>query len=185
MFQERYTPDRAGRLANFVGTGLSFPIRIGPTGGLSMSSGPQEIENSIRMILETAPGERVMRPTFGCSMWDQVFENPNASTLGVITEAVEHAIGMWEPRISLLSIKAEVVEDLAGTRVEIRLGYEITSTNDQRNLVYPFYVIPRETRTDGGVNSGMGSITSDHPRPSVDPVEPPTYPAPLTRSQIT
>ncbi len=84
-----------------------------------------------------------MRPQFGCRIWDLLFEPVNTNTLGLMAQAVREAVAQWEPRVIL----AEVVvtpapEDSALVRIE--LTYEIRTTNDRRNLVYPFYVIPRE-----------------------------------------
>ena len=98
------------------------------------------------MVLMTAPGERLMRPQFGCRIWDLMFEPINANTIGLMSEAVKDAISQWEPRIDLEDVVIDV-DDQDNGRVLINLKYRIRSTNDQRNLVYPFYVIPRETES--------------------------------------
>jgi len=97
------------------------------------------------MILTTAPGERVMRPDFGCAMWEQVFAPLDANTLGLIEQSVREAVARWEPRITLESVEA--VPDDAGALIRIEIGYRVLATNDYRNLVYPFYVIPHEEPT--------------------------------------
>ena len=105
-------------------------------------SGAEEIEAAVRMILTTAPGERVMRPDFGCAMWEQVFAPVNPNTLGLIEQSVREALARWEPRISLDSVAAVPDEDNAVVRIQIE--YHVRATNDHRNLVFPFYVIPHE-----------------------------------------
>ena len=130
-------------VATFIGKGWAFPAGVTSGGGIAMVSGTDDIERSLRMILMTAPGERVMRPTFGCSIWDLVFAPVNATTLGRVRQAVEQAVGQWEPRVELKDVVPEPDPD-DESRVVISLSYVVKATNDRRNLVFPFYVIPRE-----------------------------------------
>ena len=95
------------------------------------------------MILLTAPGERVMRPQFGCRIWDLLFEPVTPNLLGLITEAVRDALAQWEPRVEVEDVDP-VQDDDDGGLVRIQIRYRVKATNDRRNLVYPFYVIPRE-----------------------------------------
>jgi hypothetical protein len=129
--------------SDFIGRGISFPMRVDQAGSIATSSGPADIESSIRMILTTAPGERLMRPAFGCRIWELLFEPINANTLGLMGEAVREAIGRWEPRVNLDDVRLDPTGQHAG-EVLIEIDYTIRTTNDRRNLVYPFYVIPRE-----------------------------------------
>ena len=130
------------REGDFIGTGWAFPAAISRTGSIRLVSGLDEIDASIRMILSTVPGERVMRPEFGCSMWDQLFAPLTAGTLGLIEQAVREALERWESRIDVTSVLA--TGDQATGAVHISLGYVVNSTNDVRNLVFPFYTIPTE-----------------------------------------
>lgn len=129
--------------ADFIGRGISFPLRVDQSGSIAMSAGPEDLFSSIQMILSTAPGERLMRPEFGCRIWELLFEPINANTLGLMGEAVREAIGRWEPRVMLDDVRV-VPSPGAFGEVMIELDYTIRATNDRRNLVYPFYVIPRE-----------------------------------------
>lgn len=140
------TDTPAPRGASFIGQGWSFPVRYDPRGGIALASGSDEISGSLRMILSTALGERVMRPEFGCAIWDHIFDPITPSTLGAMTHAVREAITRWEPRIELESVEAEPNPDTAG-RIDIDIVYTIPATNDRRNLVFPFYVIPAEEAT--------------------------------------
>jgi uncharacterized protein len=126
-----------------IGRGWAYPAAIDPAGGVRLVSGSAEIEGALRMILSTAPGERVMRPDFGCAIWEQVFAPVNANTLGLVEHHVREAIVHWEPRIVLDSVRA-VAAGTDHSMIEIRIEYQIRATNDHRNLVYPFYVIPHE-----------------------------------------
>jgi phage baseplate assembly protein W len=130
------------RQGDFIGSGWAFPAAISRTGSIRLVSGVEEIDASIRMILATVPGERVMRPDFGCSMWEQLFAPLTAGTLGLIEQAVREALARWEPRIELTSALA--TPDQSNGAVHIALSYVIRSTNDVRNLVFPFYTIPTE-----------------------------------------
>jgi phage baseplate assembly protein W len=127
---------------DFIGNGWAFPAAINRNGSVRLVTGTEEVDAAIRMILSTVPGERVMRPEFGCSMWEQLFAPLTAGTLGLIEQAVREALERWEPRIELESVYAEG-EQATGT-VHITVAYRIRSTNDVRNLVFPFYTIPTE-----------------------------------------
>lgn len=128
---------------DLVGRGWALPTRVTPRGGIALSEGAEEIEAALRMVLGTAPGERVMRPEFGCRIWDHVFAPINATTLGSMAQAVREAVALWEPRVTLESVDPREAPDAPG-RVDIELRYTIRATNDRRNLVHPFYVIPDE-----------------------------------------
>lgn len=128
--------------ADLIGSGWAFPGQITPGGSVRLVDGGEEIDAALRMILTTAPGERVMRPDFGCAMWEQVFAPVNPNTLGLIEQSVREAIVRWEPRVELTSVAA--VPEGDGSRIAIEVAYRVKATNDYRNLVYPFYVIPGE-----------------------------------------
>lgn len=131
--------------SDFIGRGISFPLRVDQSGAIATSAGYEDIDSSIRMILTTAPGERLMRPQFGCRIWELLFEPINANTLGLMGVAVREALGQWEPRIELDDVRLQ--PGSGDGQVLIEIDYTVRSTNDRRNLVYPFYVIPREDET--------------------------------------
>ena len=127
----------------FIGRGFAFPMRVDHTGSIAMVGGPADIDRSIVMILATAKGERLMRPQFGCTIWDQLFDPINANTLGRMAEAVRESLAQWEPRVIVENVDVRPDVDHNG-KVAIDITYRVKVTNDRRNLVYPFYVIPRE-----------------------------------------
>ena len=108
-----------------------------------MTSGPEDLDCSIRVVLSTAPTERVMRPEFGCRIWDLLFEPVNANTIGLMAQSVRDAVAQWEPRVEVVDVVVTPDDDDASL-VRIEVAYRVRSTNDRRNLVYPFYMIPRE-----------------------------------------
>lgn len=127
----------------FIGRGFRFPMGVDHRGSLALTTGAEDLDSSIRVVVSTAPGERVMRPAFGCRIWDLLFEPVNANTLGYMAQAVREAVAQWEPRVETESV--DVVPDARDSGlVNIHVTYRVKSTNDRRNLVYPFYVIPRE-----------------------------------------
>ena len=128
--------------ADFIGRGVTFPLRVDQSGSIAMTKGADDIDSTIRMVLTTAPGERLMRPQFGCRIWELIFEPINANTMGLMREAVKEAIGRWEPRVTLEDVRLQADEASSG-RVFIEIDYLVRTTNDRRNLVYPFYVIPQ------------------------------------------
>ena len=129
--------------ADFIGRGFRFPLQIDQAGSLALTDVGGELETSIRVVLMTAPGERLMRPKFGCEIWELMFEPINANTLGLMAQAVYRALGQWEPRIAVEDVVIDPVPGTVGA-VAIRVDYLVKATNDRRNLVYPFYTIPRE-----------------------------------------
>lgn len=128
----------------FVGSGWAFPLRTDATGRIALVSQEREIEESIRLILGTAPGERPMRPEFGCAIHDYVFANADAGTAARIGEEVRVALRRWEPRIDVHDVDVSFdPQDPAVLYIDIR--YQIRDSNDPRNLVFPFYTIPAES----------------------------------------
>jgi len=127
---------------DFIGTGWAFPAAINRNGSVRLVTGTEEVDAAIRMILSTVPGERVMRPDFGCAMWEMLFAPLTAGTLGLIEQYVRESLERWEPRIELENVQAAGEQD-TGT-VHITVAYRVKSTNDVRNLVFPFYTIPTE-----------------------------------------
>jgi uncharacterized protein len=129
----------------FLGRGWSFPptfLKSGPAearrGEVVMSEGVENIRESLRIILGTTLGERIMRPDFGCNLEDQVFNAMNASMVSYVENMVKTAILFHEPRIDADDIA--VVPDQAAGRLDIRVSFTVRGTNSRFNLVYPFYV---------------------------------------------
>jgi len=127
-----------------VGYGWAFPPRIGRH-GIVLANEEDEINQAIEIILSTSPGERVMRPTFGCRLDDLVFAPNNSQTAAQARRRVEEALGMWEPRINVIRVDTRPDPQAQGeSRLLIEIEYEIKATRDRRSLVYPFYLIPGE-----------------------------------------
>ena len=127
----------------FIGRGWAFPLRTDATGGIAMVSREREIEEAIRLILGTSPGERPMRPEFGCRIHDFVFASADGSTASLVAAEVQRSLGRWEPRINVTDVVVSFDATDAGV-LYIDIRYEIRATNDRRNLVFPFYMIPGE-----------------------------------------
>ena len=128
-------------MADFIGKGWSYPLGVSATGGIALSGGDDEISESIRLILGTAPGERPMRPEFGCAIHDFVFAPADVATAGQIAYEVRIALERWEPRIVLEDVQVGFgLADQGTLLIDIR--YALRGSNDPRNLVFPFYVIP-------------------------------------------
>ena len=130
-------------VSDLIGRGWTFPVQLNARGGIMLATGTDEINAALRMIIGTAPGERVMRPEFGCRIWDLLYQPIDANTLGQIETATREAIQQWEPRIDLVEVNA-VPDDETDGLVNVEVTYIMRPTNDRRNLVYPFYVIPRD-----------------------------------------
>jgi hypothetical protein len=127
----------------FIGAGWAFPCRVDHSGGIALVRGERELEESMRIILSTAPGERPMRPEFGCAIHDYVFAPADASTAGRIAYEVRVALERWEPRIDIADVDVTSDPDDAAT-LYVRVTWSIRGVYDPHNLVFPFYVIPLE-----------------------------------------
>ena len=127
-----------------VGTGWAWPLGVNAGGGIRLLSGPDDIDSAIRLILSTRPGDRLMRPKFGCRIWELVFAPIDANTIGQARQHVQEALFVWEPRITLRSVRVDAYPDQGLLAVSI--DYNLRSTLDRRTLVYPFYVIPLEEK---------------------------------------
>ena len=121
----------------FLGTGWRFPPRVGASGGLALASGEDDIAQSVWIILATAPGEREMRPTFGCGLYDYVFAPNSPATQGELAARVRQALVDWEPRIAVLDV--DVTSADKPNLLLIDVEYSIRATNTVQNLVYPFF----------------------------------------------
>jgi len=124
------------READFLGKGWSFPVGLDD---VKIASGELSIQQSIWIILSTAPGERVMRPDFGCGLQELVFATNDSRTVRQAAQAVRDALIRWEPRIDVLDVTSEVKGN--GEVLLINISYRVRSTNNLFNLVYPFYLM--------------------------------------------
>ena len=130
-------------MTDLLGSGLAFPLQVNRLGGIALASGEQDIDQAIELILSTAPGERPMRPEFGCGVHDFVFDTIDAATVGRLETEIRTALDRWEPRIEVQTVDFDLDQMIDG-QLLISIGYRVRSTNSERNLVYPFYVIPAE-----------------------------------------
>lgn len=139
--EERIPP---GTDPTFLGSGFAWPLGVDHTGSIRLSDPVADLDRSVEIVLSTAPGERVMRPQFGCRIWELLFEPVTPNLLGLIVQAVRQALAQWEPRIHVEDVDP-VPDPDEPSLVRIGVTYRIRATNDRRNLVYPFYVIPHDS----------------------------------------
>jgi uncharacterized protein len=130
-------------MSELIGSGLAFPLHADQRGSLALTRGVEDIEQAIALILGTAPGERPMRPEFGCAVHDVVFDTIDAAIVGKIHTAVHEALGRWEPRIEVVDLDIAQSDAEAG-KVLVGITYRVHTTSRLHNLVYPFYVIPAD-----------------------------------------
>jgi uncharacterized protein len=125
--------------ADFLGVGWTLPVQLTDQGQIVTAKSEDAIRQSIWMILSTAKGERLMRPDFGCGIHDLVFAPNSAGTIGQVVSDVRDALIEWEPRIDVLDV--DVVSDSTQpNRLLIQINYQVRTTNNRFNLVYPFYL---------------------------------------------
>jgi uncharacterized protein len=132
-------------IPDFIGAGWNFPLGVDATSRIALATQARDIEQAIEIILRTAPGERPMRPEFGCRIQEHLFSPTNAATAAAIANDVRSALDMWEPRIDVEEVRVGFDHADIGT-FYVDVAYRIRGDNDERNLVFPFYVIPDEPK---------------------------------------
>lgn len=123
----------------FLGRGWAFPIVPGRDGRIKDAEGNESVEQAIQIILGTIPGERVMRPEFGCGIWELVMEANTAQLHGRVQTHVRDSLVRWEPRIDVLDVRVEPPPEQKNVLL-VRIDYRIRANNAFFNLVYPFFL---------------------------------------------
>jgi phage baseplate assembly protein W len=124
----------------FLGRGWAFPPSFDDgTGSATLVTADEDITQSLRILFETRPGERVMHPTYGCRIHDYLFEPMNAATMRAMEAAIARAVLFFEPRITLQETKMRVADAVEG-KLRIELNYLVRQTNSRSNVVFPFYI---------------------------------------------
>ena len=124
---------------DFLGRGWPFPVRPGERGRLALAGGEEKIRQSLWLILSTAPGERQMRPAFGCGIHDLVVEANTAALRGMVRDKVREALTRFEPRIDVVDVRVETPAE-ARNYLLIAIDYRVRANNALFNLVYPFFL---------------------------------------------
>jgi len=145
---------------DFLGKGLRFPVSINLNGGVSSSALEENVRQSIFIILGTAPGERIKRPDFGCRIHDLMFAPNNAMTAARAEIYCEEAIYKFEPRVAHVTVTAAPHPSQPNV-LDLKVEYVISTTNQQRNLVFPFYLQDPNDSQEGtnGVSTGPSGST--------------------------
>jgi phage baseplate assembly protein W len=126
-------------VTRFLGKGWKYGVEIDRSGGVAFSELEESIRQSIFIILGTAPGERVMRPGFGCEIHELLYAPNNQSTASIAAHYCLDALQKWEPRIKDVQVEGEPSRD-EPTRMDISIRYRVRQSNVARNFVYPFYL---------------------------------------------
>ena len=124
---------------DFLGTGWAFPVLPDPAGGLRYATGEASIQDCLLVLLQTAVGERVMRPDFGTTTPSLVFAPGSPANLRTLESSISDAIYAYEPRVQLDSVVAEPTPG-EENQVIVSVTYRIRRTNTKANLVFPFYL---------------------------------------------
>ena len=125
---------------SFLGRGWTFPPTFSRGGAdVEMVAGPDDIQQSLQILLATAPGQRVMQELFGCDLEGVLFEQVDQGFINTVTGMVSNAILDYEPRIDLNKLTVSESEQSDGLLL-ISIDYTVRSTNSRYNMVYPFYL---------------------------------------------
>jgi phage baseplate assembly protein W len=123
----------------FLGVGWAFPPCVGSDGGNAIVMYEDDVRQSIRIILGTDKGERVMRPNFGAGLRSFVFGPMSSTALQRVKTRVQDALTTWEPRIDVMQVKV-TIDPSERSKLLIDITYRVRSTNTLQNLVFPFYL---------------------------------------------
>jgi phage baseplate assembly protein W len=124
---------------DFLGTGWRFPVVPDAAGGLGYARGEESIEHCLLVLLQTAVGERVMRPDLGTRAPQLVFAPGSTQNLRLLETSIREAVRDFEPRVDLEDVQAEATP-ADETLVTVSITYRIRRTNTRANLVFPFYL---------------------------------------------
>ena len=124
---------------HFLGAGFNFPLKVNQEGGTRLSELEENVEQNIRIILGTAPGERPYHPEFGCAINRLLFQPNNYTTAGFAQDYIKEALDCWEPRIKDIEVDARP-DSYHENRMDIFIKYTVRSSNNHFNMVYPFYL---------------------------------------------
>jgi len=126
---------------DFLGSGWKFPIVPDGLGQLGYNREDENVEQSLRILLLTIQGERVMRPDFGTAVQRYLFAPGSTQYLRLLETAITDAVRDWEPRVDLVEVSAEMSpEDASDTTAIVSISYRVRQSNTQQNLVFPFYL---------------------------------------------
>lgn len=125
--------------SDFLGVGWGSPLTLSSTGQIHLVQYEDCVRQSIWTILSTAPGERIMRSDFGCGIHNLVFSNSSPETIGQIVSEVRRSLLEWEARIDVSDVNVLPDPDYSN-RLLIQIHYQVRTTNNRFNLVYPFYL---------------------------------------------
>lgn len=129
---------------NITGRGWGFPPRLSDRNRMGLVDDDVDIRQSMYIIINTVPGERVMRPDFGCEIHSLIFWPANDETAAIAERYVRDALNRWEPRAQVQSVKVTPgATDLGELIIEV--SYQIKGQYDQRSLVYPYYLLPESS----------------------------------------
>lgn len=130
-------------MARHIGQGWAFPPHLDDRNRVMMVSGDVDLRQSIFIILNTVPGERVMRPDFGCRIHELLFAPANEYTAAVAERYITEALKRWEPRMDLRRVRVTPGRQEYGELL-IDIVYAIKGSSDERDLIYPYYLIPED-----------------------------------------
>ena len=128
-------------MSHIVGRGWAFPPRLNDRNRMSTVGDDADVRRAIYIVVNTVPGERVMRPTFGCEIHSLIFWPANDQTAAIAERYVREALEHWEPRINVMQVRVTPGATELG-ELFIEIAYQLKGQHDPRSLVFPYYLTP-------------------------------------------
>jgi phage baseplate assembly protein W len=129
--------------------GVAFPLAVDERGAIALVTTGDHVDQAIGLILATAPGERAMRPDFGCDLHRFTFETIDAGAVARIEADVRAALARWEPRIEVLSVEVDLAR-IEERTLRLTVGYRVRATGALRLVTQAFEMTPVEPEAGGG-----------------------------------
>lgn len=111
-------------------------LRFGTTGGVALATEEESVRQAVLLLLSTIPGERVMRPDYGCDLYRLIFSPNDDTTAGLAIYYVRRAVERWEPRVDVLEVDASRHPEIDNC-LNILLSYRIRQSLRTDSLVLP------------------------------------------------
>ncbi len=119
-------------------------LQLSARGGIEMVEENNSVRQAILLLLSTRPGERVMRPEYGCLIHRLIFASNDDTTAGLAIHYVRRALDQWEPRIDVIRLDAQRNPE-SPERLDVLLDYRVRATQQTQALTFSVNLAGEET----------------------------------------
>lgn len=102
--------------------GLSpkLPLQKDPADGYALNKDYVElVKQNLKMLLLTAPGERIMIPEFGVGLRNYLFENDTTQTRNQVEAKIRNQVKTYMPFVEVSAVNFNSVQDETRTSISV------------------------------------------------------------------